>query len=134
MSNKFSLARITSNKAVECIFDPYFEDKSIATLTTLVNLGMSLNKDVRVLTTSKVQNRLSKQLIEDFKTEKSVNIEIRFCLSGEEHRRYLLLSTGDSLVIGCSLNSLDKNEAAHIESSQADIDFFKAQWEVAQPF
>jgi hypothetical protein len=133
VSNKCSIARLARKNAVECIFDPYLDDKAIETLKTLVNLGMSLNKDVRVLTTSKVRNRLSKQLIEDFKTEKGVNLEIRFCLSDKEHRRYLLLSTGDSLVIGCSLNSLDKNEAAHIESSKADRDFFKTQWGAAQP-
>lgn len=78
VSNKCSIARLARKNAVECIFDPYFDDKAIESLKTLVNLGMSLNKDVRVLTTSKVRNRLSKQLIEDFKTEKGVNLESAF--------------------------------------------------------
>lgn len=131
VSNKCSLASLARNNAVECIFDPYFDDKSIATLKTLVNLDMSLKNDVRVLTTSKIRNRLSTQMILDFKKEKGVNLDIRFCSSDKEHRRYLLLSTGDSLVIGCSLNSLDKNEAAHIENSQEDRDFFEAQWKTS---
>jgi len=84
-----------------------------------------------VLTTSKIKNRLSSGLILDFEKETGVELDIRFCKSIKEHRRYLLLSTGDSLVIGCSLNSLDKNEAARIESLQEDQDFFKEQWELS---
>jgi hypothetical protein len=133
VSNKVSIANITCNNEVNCIFDPYFVDKSISTLTTLVNLGMSLKNDVRVLTTSKIKSRLSPQMISDFKKEKDVNLDIRFCRSNKEHRRYLLLATGESLVIGCSLNSLDKNEAAHIENSQEDRNFFEEQWQVSLP-
>jgi len=92
---------------------------------------MILKNDVRVLTTSKIRKRLSSQMISDFKKEKSVNLDIRFCSSDKEHRRYLLLSTGESLVVGCSLNSLDKNEAAHIENSQEDRMFFETQWDVS---
>ena len=132
-SNKNSIASLARNNAVNCIFDPYFDDKSITTLTTLVNLGMALKTDVRVLTTSKSVRRLSMQMISDFKTEKGVNLDIRLCSSDKEHRRYLLLSTGDSLVVGCSLNSIDKNEAAHIENSQEDRDFFEAQWKASLP-
>ena len=133
VSNKNSIATLARNSAVNCIFDPYFDDKSIATLTTLVNLGMSLKNDVRVLTTLKIIKRLSMQMISDFKIEKGVNLDIRLCSSSKEHRRYLLLSTGDSLVIGCSLNSLDKNEAAHVENSQEDRDFFEIQWKDSSP-
>jgi hypothetical protein len=132
-SNKRSLARLAHNNVVNCIFDPYFDDKSITILITLINLGMLLNKDVRVLTTSKSRGRLSMQMISDFKIEKGVNLDIRLCSSDKEHRRYLLLSTGDALVIGCSLNAIDKNEAAHMENSQEDRDFFETQWSASLP-
>lgn len=102
VSNKTSIASLVRGNAVMSVFDPYFDDKSIATLVTLANLGMSLNGNVRILTTSKVKPRLSLPLINDFKAEKGVNLEVRFCSSDKEHRRYLLLSSGESVVIGCS--------------------------------
>jgi hypothetical protein len=127
VSNKTSIARLAHGNAVKCVFDSYFDDKSIATLLTLVNLGMTMDSNVRILTNSNKRAKLSSQLIENFKAEKGICLDVRFC-SADQHRRYLLLSSGESLIVGCSLNALDKNEAAHIEDSPVDRDFFEEQW------
>ena len=133
-SNKVSITRMTNNKPVKGIFDPYFDDKAIANLITFRNLGMEFEPSVQILTTYKMKNRISTSLVIEFGVETSKNLDIRYCVSDREHRRFLLLSTGESLVIGCSLNSLGKNEAASIESSHFDREFFAKQWESAQVF
>jgi hypothetical protein len=55
-------------------------------------------------------------------------MEMRKCAIDAQHRRFLLLSNGQSLIIGCSLNKLDHNEAAHLESSTSDEIFFNQEW------
>ncbi|HSS77914.1 MAG TPA: hypothetical protein VLV54_14380 [Thermoanaerobaculia bacterium] len=126
VSNRIGIVHLAHGSTVLCIFDPYFEDKAISSLSTLVNLGLKLHSDVRVLTTSKVKGRLSQQLLADFAREHGSSLSIRQCDSDKEHRRFLLLTGGESVVIGCSLNSLDKNEAAHIEPSSEDLIFLRA--------
>lgn len=132
-ANMVSLAAMAKGAPVRCIFDPYFEDKSIAVLNTLVNLGLPMDGAVRVLATSRMKSRLSKVMIDSFNVEKCTSLDIRYCECESEHRRFLILSTGEILIIGCSLNSLSKNEAAHIEDSQNDRDFFEQQWKKASP-
>lgn len=132
VSNRIGLVHLAHGSTVLCIFDPYFEDKAVSSLSTLVNLGLKLHSDVRVLMTSKVKARLSPQLIADFLKEHGTSLSIRQCDSEKEHRRFLLLTGGESLVIGCSLNSLDKNEAAHIEPSSEDLNFFESQWRLSK--
>ncbi len=131
LSNRIGLVKLTHGATVQCIFDPYFDDKAIASLSILVNLGLQLIPEVRILITKKVQNRISQQVINDFETEYGSKLNIRVCDSDKEHRRFLLLSSAESLVVGCSLNSLDKNEAARIENSQEDRDFFEYQWKLS---
>jgi hypothetical protein len=131
LSNRVGLVSIAHGANVQCIFDPYFDDKVITSLGILVNLGLKLIPEVQILTTSKVKNRISQQVIDDFDLEYSSKLNIRICNSDNEHRRFLLLSSSESLVVGCSLNSLDKNEAAHVENSQEDRDFFESQWNLS---
>jgi hypothetical protein len=133
VSNRQGLAKLAHGSTVEGIFDPYFKDKSIANLVTLVNLGLTLAAVVRVLTTTKSKSGLTEQMIASFKSEKGTNLNIRFCDSNDEHRRFFLLSSGESLVIGCSLNSFDKNEVAFVETSADDRAFFEEQWNASQP-
>ncbi len=128
VSNRIGLVKLSHGANVQCIFDPYFDDKAIASLSILVNLGLKLIPEVRILITEKVKKRIPKQFITEFETEYSSKLNIRVCSSDKEHRRFLLLSSGETLILGCSLNSLDKNEAAHLESSPVDSDFFNEQW------
>jgi hypothetical protein len=45
----------------------------------------------------------------------------------------MLLSGGQSLILGMSLNDLDKDEAARIESDPEDRPFFEVEWSGASP-
>lgn len=131
VSNKKNIVLLARDNTVDCIFDPYFDDNAIITLITFMNLGMKLKETTKVLTTSKMKNHLSSQLVLDFEKEKGIKLNIRFCQSNKEHRRYLLMSTKESLIVGCSLNSLSKNEATHIEKSEEDVEFFEKQWKIS---
>ena len=54
-------------------------------------------------------------------------------LMASEHRRFMLLSGGRSLILGTSLNSMAKNEAVRIVDDKADRAFFDSVWTNATP-
>ncbi len=131
-SNRVNLSKLASSAKVACIFDPYFDDQSLATLMTLINLGMKIDENARVLTTKKIKKRLSPVMISSFKQEYQVSLDIRFCASASEHRRFMLLSNGETIILGCSLNSIDKNETAHREFEDLDRTFFDEEWKASE--
>ena len=133
-SNRIGLVHLAAGTEVTAVFDPYFDDRAVANLVTLVRLGLKLRQQLRILCTSKSTSRLSGPLVADAGTELGVSLAVRVCQSSAEHRRFLLLAGGTSLVLGCSLNDLTKNEAAHVEPSATDQAFFQIQWQSAQPW
>jgi hypothetical protein len=133
VGNRMGLVHLCAGAAVVAIFDPYFDDKAVANLSILCNMGLRLATTVRVLVTSKGAKRLTPVLLTDFHGERQSLLEVRVCASDKEHRRMLLLGDGRSLVLGCSLNDLSKNEAAHTEVSPQDLAFFDEQWLVGVP-
>lgn len=132
-TNKISIVALASSATVEAIFDPYFEDSSLKNLLVFNNLGLRLASRLKILTTNKKLKSLSSTFRNDFQRQLGIILEVRTCASKSEHRRFLLLSGSQSLIIGCSLNHLDKNEAAHVESSKQDKLFFDAEWTCAKP-
>ena len=132
-SNRVSLSKLVSSAKVACIFDPYFDDQALVTLMTLINLGLNIDENTRILTTRKIRNRLSSGMINSFNKEHQVSIDIRFCANESEHRRFMLLSNGETIIIGCSLNSIDKNETAHREFEALDRIFFEDEWRASEP-
>ncbi|MFT4917740.1 MAG: hypothetical protein ACI8RU_000353 [Zhongshania aliphaticivorans] len=52
-------------------------------------------------------------------------------MPSNEHRRFLLLAGGQSLILGHSLNAIDKNEAVRLEQGQQDKTFFDQMWATA---
>lgn len=128
VSNRVALATLAHGTTVKAIFDPYFNDAAIANLKTLTNLGLKLAPLTRILMTAKTRGCLSDSMLRGFEVEVGVRIEVRLCESTKEHRRFFLLTSGDTIVIGCSLNSLEKNEAAHVEFSVEDQQFFDEEW------
>lgn len=133
LSNRIGLVTLTKGAAVQDIFDPYFDGKAIVSLVNLIHLGLQLIPQVRILTTKKVKKPIPEQILSEFEVENGSKLNIRVCSSDKEHRRFLLLSSGETLILGCSLNSLNKNEAAHLENSQIDRNFFNEQWVQSNP-
>lgn len=127
-SNKSKFIDLINKRAVKDIFDPYFDTNSIRTLLSLSKLGLKFNNPIRCLTTKKTSGKIDKPFWTDFNNELSLTLEIRICQSKKEHRRFLILSDDKIIIIGCSLNDINKNEILMEDTSQEDIDFFSEEW------
>ncbi|KAF3884261.1 MULTISPECIES: hypothetical protein [Nostocales] len=130
-TNFSKLVGLIATSTIEAVFDPYLDNKGLSHILTLATLGVSVSQNVRLLTSSKVGNRLTKPYIQSWFKELNSLGEIRQLKSDKEHRRFMLLSGGQSLIIGLSLNDLSKNEAAHLESDTQDSMFFNSEWNTA---
>lgn len=126
-TNRMNLAQMTSMSEVEAIFDPYFDNKAIAELVTLIKLGVNIKKNIRVLTTKRGGNNLSKGMIDCFNKEFGSSLDIRI-FTERAHRRFMLLSNTEVLIIGPSLNSIDHDEILFREQSVQDAEFFNHNW------
>ena len=91
-------------------------------------LGLKFSNQIRCLTTVKTSGKIDKSFWADFNKELSLTLEIKICQSSKEHRRFLILNDNQIIIIGCSLNDINKNEILMEEASQEDLDFFKEEW------
>lgn len=134
-TNLATISRLIGSSAVEAIFDPYLENSSLVNLINILSFGSgSVADDVRVLSTNKTTRgmmpRLTRPGFDAWTTQLGISGEIRI-MAPSEHRRFLLLSGGQSLLLGHSLNAIDKNEAVRIESDTQDRTFFDQVWVTA---
>ena len=130
-TNFSKLVGLISTSTIEAVFDPYLDNKGLDNILTIVKFGVSISHNLRLLTSSKVVSRLTKSYIQSWFKELNCSGEIRQLKSDKEHRRFMLLSGGQSLIIGLSLNDISKNEAAHLESDTQDLTFFDSEWNTA---
>jgi len=128
-SNKVKLVDLINGRSIKKIFDPYFDNKSIKLLLSLSHLGLKLNNDLQCLTSLRMKKSIDSIFVNDFNSELSVNMGIKLLSSNNEHRRFMILDDDSVIILGCSLNDINKNEAAHEEKSQVDIVFFNEGWQ-----
>jgi hypothetical protein len=131
-SNHGRIAKLIGSSKVDAIYDPYLDDKGLDTFRTIVRLSGASAAGLRILTTDKGARRLSHSFANAVFTELGQPGTVRKT-SDEAHRRFMLLSGGKSLILGMSLNSIDKNEAAHIEDDREDRPFFDSEWQKGRP-
>lgn len=129
-SNLATLFDLIGTSLVESVFDPYLDDQGLRNLTALASLGTQFSSNLQLLTSRGVINATLRAMV--FKELECPQAEIRRT-SGKEHRRFLLLQGGDSIVLGFSLNKFEHNEAIRREREPEDRTFFDAQWAVAVP-
>jgi hypothetical protein len=134
-SNLQRIVRLIGRSKVEAMYDPYFDDKGLDRLLSLVRVSGAAASNLRVLTAGKSSVGLSKQLLADVLRELGCpQGAIRKVANPRTaHRRFLLLSGGKSLILGMSLNDIDKDEAAHLEADAEDRPFFDDEWGKATP-
>jgi hypothetical protein len=77
--------------------------------------------------------QLTKTFVEQWFRERGVTAGEARLMPDGEHRRFFLLSGGQSLLLGMSLNSITKNEAVRIEPDTTDRPFFESVWGAARP-
>ena len=136
-SNYASIANLIGSSSVLAVFDPYLENKSLTTLMDILSFGSGTIADgVRILSTKKTITgqvpRLTKIRFDAWLRQLVINGEIR-TMQPSEHRRFMLLSGAQSLILGHSLNAIHKNEAVRIEPDTEDRVFFEGVWVAATP-
>ena len=78
--------------------------------------------------------KFTKAGVEAWLKQLGIDGEVRVMASNNEHRRFMLLSGGQSLILGPSLNAIHKNEAINLElDDSVDRLFFDKMWETATP-
>lgn len=140
-SNISKIVGLIGSSKVEAVFDAYLDNKSLETLLNFATLGVQISTNVRLLTSTKMVNpsqglpRLTLSYVRSWITQlECLSAEVRHATYSGHQRRFILLSGGQSLIIGPSLNNLSLNEASHLESDAADVKFFAAEWASATSF
>lgn len=130
LSNKVKIITLIKDRKITGIFDPYFDTKSIVTLHALARLGLKFNTSVKCLT-AKSLDSTDRTILDDFKKELLIDFKLKKC-ENKEHRRFLIIDYTTILIIGCSLNDIDKNEVlveeANEKLNEKDIEFFDHEW------
>jgi hypothetical protein len=130
LTNKAKLISLIKTSSISKIFDPYFDLKSLITITSLKKLGLNLENKIECLTTKNL-SIFDQTVLNDFKTECNTSIEVKKC-ENKEHRRFIILNDNRVIIIGCSLNDINKNEVINeelfLELKLADIKFFNDEW------
>lgn len=134
-TNYLTIAQLIQSSKIEAVFDPFLENLSLATLIEIMSFGDGeVAQGVRLLgsinkTAGRVP-RFTKAGVNAWLTQLGVTGEGRV-MAQKEHRRFMLLSGGRSLLLGHSLNAIHKNEAIRVESDVEDRAFFDSEWAAA---
>lgn len=137
-SNLRTISELIGSAQIEAVFDPYLENGALAVLVDMQSFGSgTVASGVRLLG-SKVKAsgsipRFTKAGVDAWFTQLGIQGEGRVMSSSSEHRRFMLLSGGQSLLIGASWNAIQKNEAVRVESDVEDRPFFDQAWSTATP-
>lgn len=140
-TNLRSISRLIGSSSICAVFDTYLDNSGLVALCQILSFGDGRVLDgVRMIATEATTRasrgrpaRLSRAGVQAWAAELQISAEVRILPKESEHRRFLLLSSGHSIVLGPSLNSLDKNEAASIQDGREDQLFFDARWQSAVP-
>lgn len=140
-TNMAVIANLIGDAEITAVFDPYLDNAALQHILNIISLcDGSISPSIRLLSSAKAQQRsrgiprITKTYVDLWLREVGANAgELRLVGTSGEHRRFLLLSRGKSLILGPSLNSLDKNEAVSIETDTEDAAFFESSWLAAIP-
>lgn len=133
-SNKSKISKQLIGKKITGIFDPYLDNKGLENLYDIISLAdINISDDLKVISSDIVTSgcpRLTKSFFEDWKKQiNKTNSLVRLTKAHKEHRRFILLEGNQALILGCSLNDLNKNEISTIVSdADEDFLFFKETW------
>ncbi len=137
-TNFRTIGQLIGSSKVEAVFDPYLENLSLATLIDIMSFGNGeVATGVRLLgSIRKTQGavpKFTKTGVDAWLTQLGIHGEARVMAPNDQHRRFMLLGGGQSLILGHSLNVIHKNEAIRLESDSEDRAFFDSVWAAATP-
>jgi len=136
-SNLRTISGLIGNAEVGAVFDPYLDNEALEQLIRILSFGKgSFSRNVRLLATTVTSDsrgpgkppRFTKAGVDAWAAQLRIDAESRVLPQASEHRRFLLLNDGQSLILGPSLNSIHKNEAVSVEDAREDGPFFDQQW------
>jgi hypothetical protein len=136
-TNYRTIGQLVGSSHVEAVFDPFLDNLSLATLIDILGYGSGdVANGVRLLGSTKKTGgpipKLTKAGVDAWLTQLGKIGETRV-MPPSEHRRFMLLSGGLSLILGMSLNAIHKNEAVRVEPDAEDRAFFDSVWATATP-
>jgi hypothetical protein len=133
-SNLATLVDLIGPTPVEGVLDVYLDDRAVATLVTMHNLGVTFSSKLRLLTARRGAKGLSKAFVSDAFTEMgSQRGEARTTWGAGHEGRLLLLAGHGVISLGCSLNNFDANERPNRGADQGEWADFETRWESATP-
>lgn len=135
--NYHTISILLAGGTVEAIFDPYLQNASLAELTNILSFGSSTPANgIRLLGSptkfGTQSTKLTRAGLDAWLREHSIAGDARIT-KAREHRRFMLVSGGRSLLLGHSLNAIHKNEALRVEPDNDDRSFFDSEWATATP-
>jgi hypothetical protein len=134
-SNAATLSGLIGSSEVQAIFDPYLDNRALCVLLDILSFGAAVSSNLRLLACKKQAQgsipRLTKTFVADWFKERGIAAGETRLMADGEHRRFILLSGGQSLLLGMSLNSIAKNEAIRLEPDVEDRRHFDTIWAAA---
>ncbi len=136
-TNFQSIANLIGSSEITAVFDPYLDNSSLANLINICSYGNGKIGDNIRLLGSNLKGRgpnptFTQAGASAFFAQKNITGTAKVMMESTEHRRFLLLSGGKTLLLGHSLNSIHKNEAIRVESDIEDLAFFNEKWNGAE--
>jgi hypothetical protein len=136
-SNVKKIADLIAGHEIQAVFDPYLDASGLTCLLDIFSCGAAQSYSLRLLSSTRMTQgkvpRLTKSLMAQWFAQRGITAgEVRL-MPPSEHRRFMLLSGGQSLILGMSLNSIAKNEAVRLEPDTEDRPFFESVWASATP-
>jgi hypothetical protein len=136
-TNYRTISQLVGSAQVEAVFDPFLENSSLTTLIDILSFGNGgVSNSLRLLGSTKKTGgaipKFTKVGVDAWLAQLGVTGEARV-MPPTEHRRFMLLSGGRSLILGHSLNAIHKNEAVRLEPDADDRAFFDGVWKTAVP-
>jgi hypothetical protein len=132
-TNYRTISDLIGSSMVEAVFDPYLDNHSLPVLIDILSFGGGgVVNGVRLLGSARKTQGAIPQLtrtgVTAWLSQLGITGEGRVIDPMNEHRRFLLLSGRQSLILGPSLNSIHKNEAVRKEPDTEDRPFFDSAW------
>jgi hypothetical protein len=135
-TNYRTISELVGSAQVHAVFDPYLNNRALDELRTILSFGDGGVADgIRLLSSESTGAipRFTKAGVDSWLQQLGISGEARVLPARSEHRRFMLLNDGQSLILGHSLNALHKNEAIRLEPDSRDREFFNSKWTGALP-
>jgi hypothetical protein len=137
-TNYRTISGLIGSAQVVAIFDPYLDNNTLEELRIILSFGNgTVANGVRILgCAEKSQGKaptFTASGVAAWLKQQGISGEARVFPAKTEHRRFLLLNDGRTLITGHSLNAPHKNEVVHLDTGNEDRTFFETTWNTSKP-